>query len=262
MTGGGGHNEHMPLRGCVCLVTGASSGIGRATAELLAARGARLLLHGRDRSALASVAARTGGTVLVEDLSQPGAAARLAAAALAAAGQVDLLIANAGAGFAGPLAIMDGSRLAEIVATNLTAPLELTRLLLPQMLERRRGRVIFVTSIAGRTGVAGEAVYAASKAGLDAFAESLRLELRGTGVGVGVLVPGVVATRFFDRRGQPYGRVRPRPLPAEAAAAAIVALAETGRAEIYLPRWLRLPVAVRALAPGLYRRLAGRFGGS
>jgi short-subunit dehydrogenase len=86
--------------------------------------------------------------------------------------------------------------------------------------------------------------------------------LRGSGVDVGVLVPGVVQTRFFERRGKPYARDRPRPVPADRVAEGLVRAVAAGRAERYVPGWLRLPVAVRGSAPGLYRRLAGRFGGS
>jgi short-subunit dehydrogenase len=252
----------MQIHGAVALVTGASSGIGRATALALAQRGATVLLHGRNRAALDEVADRTGGTVLVEDLVEPGAGRRLADRALAAAGRLDMVIANAGVGAAGSFTTTPEDLPARLIAANLTAPIELARAVLPGMLAQGRGSIVFVTSIAGRTGVAGEAVYAATKAGLDAFAESLRLELHGTGVRVGVLVPGVVATDFFTRRGRPYGRRRPRPLSPHAAAVRIVRLVETGRAEVYLPGWLRLPVAVRAVTPGLYRRLAARFGGS
>jgi short-subunit dehydrogenase len=252
----------MQIHSAVALVTGASSGIGRATALALAQRGATVLLHGRNRTALGEVADRTGGTVLVEDLAEPGGGRRLAEQALAVAGRLDIVVANAGVGAAGSFAVMAEDRPAHLIAANLTAPIELTRAVLPAMLAEGRGSIVLVTSIAGRMGVAGEAVYAATKAGLDAFAESLRLELHGTGVRVGVLVPGVVATDFFTRRGRPYGRRRPRPQSPHAAAARIVRLVETGRAEAYLPRWLRLPVAVRAVAPGFYRRLAGRFGGS
>jgi short-subunit dehydrogenase len=249
------------IAGAVALVTGASSGIGRATARALAQRGARLLLHGRNRDALDEVAAAVGGTALVADLTEPGAGRRLAQQALAVAGRVDIVVANAGTGAAGPFSTMDEELPGRLVAANLTAPIEVTRAVLPSMLGRG-GSIVVVTSIAGRTGVAGEAVYAATKAGLDAFAESLRLELTGTGIRVGVLVPGVVATDFFTRRGRPYARSRPRPVSAQRAADQIVRLVETGRAEAYLPGWLRLPVAVRSVAPGLYRRLAARFGGS
>lgn len=252
----------MRIQGAVALVTGASSGIGRATALALAQRGATVLLHGRNRVALDEVADRTGGTVLVEDLVEPGGGRRLAEQAVAVAGRLDIVIANAGVGAAGAFTTVPEDMPARLIAANLTAPIELTRAVLPSMLAEGRGSIVLVTSIAGRTGVAGEAVYAATKAGLDAFAESLRLELHGTGVRVGVFVPGVVATEFFARRGRPYGRSRPRPQSPHAAAARILRLVETGRAEAYLPRWLRLPVVVRSVTPGLYRRLAARFGGS
>jgi short-subunit dehydrogenase len=222
---------------------------------MLAARGATVLAHGRDKAALESV---PGATPIVEDLAEPGAGARLAAQA----GRVAILVANAGTGFAGRLSTMEDEAIGALVAANLTAPIQLTRALLPDMLDRGQGVLAYVTSIAGRLGVADEAVYAATKAGLDAFAESLRFELRGTGVTVGVLVPGVVATPFFERRGRPYDRSSPRPMPVEPVAAALVRLVETGAAEAYRPRWLRFPVAMRAVAPSLYRGLAGRFGGS
>jgi len=252
----------MRIQGAVVLVTGASSGIGRAAAQLFAARGATVLAHGRDKAALDELTGRIGGVSLVADLAEPGEAEALAARAVEAAGRVDVLVANAGTGYAGPFVTMAPERIGGLVATNLAAPVALTRALLPAMLERDAGALAYVTSIAGRTGVAGEAVYAATKAGLDAFAESLRLELRGRRVGVGVLVPGVVATSFFDRRGLPYGRTRPRPLAVAPVAAALVELVERDRAETYRPRWMRVPVAIRGAAPGLYRALAGRFGGS
>jgi short-subunit dehydrogenase len=157
---------------------------------------------------------------------------------------------------------MEAGLAERLIAANLTAPVELTRELLPAMLERARGGLFYVGSIAGRTGVAGEAVYSATKAGLDVFASSLRLELSGTGVQVGVFLPGVIATAFFERRGRPYGRRRPRQVAVESAARALVRLIETGAAERYLPRWLGLPVSMRFTAPALYRMLAGRYGRS
>lgn len=252
----------MQLRGLVVLVTGASSGIGRACAYRLAAGGARVLLHGRDREALAALSAETGGDVLVADLSAPDAVTTLAADALAVAGRLDVVVNNAGIGYAGPVAEMKPDALARLVAVNLTAPMELTRAVLPAMIDTGAGRIVFVTSIAGRTGVGGEAVYSATKGGLDLFAESLRFELQGTGVGVSVVVPGVVATEFFDRRGTPYGRSNPKPIPPERIATAVERSIVRGTAEQYLPRWLRTAVPVRATVPGFYRALAGRFGGA
>ncbi|GAA3520569.1 SDR family NAD(P)-dependent oxidoreductase [Actinocatenispora rupis] len=252
----------MRIRGAVALVTGASSGIGWATALRLAELGARVILTGRDTNKLAVLATMTGGTPLAADLSDPAAVSHLATAALDAAGRVDLLVNNAGEGYAGRVTSMAAGQVARLVATNLVAPIELTRMLLPGMVSRGTGTVAFVSSIAGRTGVAGEAVYAATKAGVDTFAESLRLELADTGVRVGVLVPGVVRTAFFERRGEPYQRRTPRPLPAARVADVLVRAIATDHPERYAPAWLRLPVAVRALAPTTYRRLAGRFGGA
>ncbi|MDQ7905772.1 SDR family oxidoreductase [Phytohabitans sp. ZYX-F-186] len=252
----------MRIRDSVALVTGASSGIGWATAVRLAGAGARVVVHGRDRERLAALADAVGGVPLAGELADPDQVERLAAAALEVAGRVDVVVHSAGGGWAGPFDRMPAPEIGRLVAVNLAAPIGLTRALLPGMRARGSGYLMFVTSIAGRLGVAGEAVYAATKGGLDAFAESLRLELRGTGVGVGALAPGVVETRFFERRGQPYGRGRPRPIPAERVADVLVRSIAAERDDRYVPGWLRLPVAVRATAPGLYRRLAGRFGGS
>lgn len=251
----------MRIRDSVVLVTGASSGLGRAAAERLAGAGARLIVHGRDEAALADLAARTGAVPLAADLALPGEADRLARAALAVHGRLDIVVSNAGQGWAGQFADMPPGDLDRLIAVNLAAPVRLTRAVLPPMLAAGRGHLAFVGSIAGRTGVAGEALYAATKAGLDTFAESLRFELSGRGIGVGVFVPGVVDTPFFDRRGRAYQRSSPRPRPAPEVAAALVRMIETGRAEAYAPRWLRLPVAVRGAMPGVYRGLAGRFGG-
>jgi short-subunit dehydrogenase len=128
------------------------------------------------------------------------------------------------------------------------------------MLARGRGHLVFVSSIAARTGVAGEAVYAAAKAGLDAFAESLRLELAGSGVGVSVVVPAAVDTGFFARRGRPYQRSSPKPVSAAAVARAVVTAIERDRAEVFLPSWMRVAPTVRALAPAAFRHLSLRYG--
>ncbi|HZD67374.1 MAG TPA: SDR family NAD(P)-dependent oxidoreductase [Actinomycetes bacterium] len=250
----------MRLEGAVALVTGASSGIGRAAALLLAERGARLALAGRDQDALAAVAERTGGRVIAADLGEPGAAERVAGQALAHWGRVDMLVSNAGAGWAGELAEMPPEVSERLVAVNLLAPVRLTRIVLPGMLERGRGHLAYVGSIAGATGVAREAVYAATKAGLAAFADSVREEVAGRGVGVSVTIPGVVDTPFFERRGSAYDRAWPAPIPAERVARAILRAVESDRAEVFAPAWMRLPARFKGAMPGLYRMLAKRFG--
>jgi short-subunit dehydrogenase len=250
----------MQLREAVTLVTGASSGIGRAAAGLLADAGARVLVHGRDPVRTAEVAAAVGGEAYVVDLAAPGGPGRLLEEVLGAHPAVDVLVANAGAGWSGPFPVMPVDRLASMLALDLAAPLSLVRGLLPGMVERGHGHVVLVGSVAGRTGVAGEAAYSACKAGLDAFAESLRLELRGTGVGTSLVVPAAVRTPFFDRRGRPYDRRRPRPVDPERVARAVVTAIAADRAEVWVPSWTRVAAVARAVAPATYRRLAGRYG--
>jgi short-subunit dehydrogenase len=250
----------MRLNGAVALITGASAGIGAAVARRLASEGARVLVHGRDPERTRAVAADVGGTMLVAELVTPDGRQRLAAEALSVFGQVDVLINNAGVGWSGPLTEMGGDDIRRLIEVDLLAPIELTRALLPGMVERRNGAICFVTSIAGRTGVADEAVYSATKAGLDTFAEGLRAEAAGSGVHIATVIPGVVDTGFFAARGRPYQRSRPKPIPAGAVAEAVVRTVVNDRAETWIPGWLRIAPAVRALAPSAYRRLVVRFG--
>jgi uncharacterized protein len=248
------------VRGSVCLVTGASSGIGAATARALSSRGARVLAAGSDAGRTEAAAARAGGTALVADLAEEGAAAQLAAAAQAVHGRVDVLVNNAGVGWAGEFAAMPETEIARLVQVDLTAALLVTRALLPGMAERGRGHVVSVGSIAGHAGGRGEAVYAACKAALAAFTESLRQEHARSPVGFSVVIPGPVATPFFDRRGVPYGRAFPRPVPAERVAAAIVDAIRHDRAQVVVPGWLGGPMRLRGALPELYRPLVDRFG--
>jgi len=262
----------MRLTGAVALVTGGSSGIGAATARALAGAGARLLIAGRDPARLRAIADQTNGIALAGDLAAPDGPADLADAAQRAAATlppapgtgdtmagIDVLVNNAGVGWAGPIGEITAEKIAELVAVNLTAPMQLTRLLAPGMIARGRGRVVFVSSIAA-TGVRGEAVYSGTKAGLGSFAESLAYELNGHDVRVSVVVPGVIDTPFFDRRGRPYGRKRPGPQPPERVARAIVACLEHDRGVSYVPRWMRLPAWLHGAAPRTFRALATRFG--
>jgi short-subunit dehydrogenase len=249
----------MQLAGAVALVTGGSSGIGAATARALAAAGARPLVAGRDAGRLASIAGETGGVALQADLAAPDGPDTLAAAALREADHIDLLVNNAGIGWAGPFGDITAAKVDELIAVNLTAPIQLTRLLAPGMARRRRGRVVFVSSVAGATGVRHEAVYAATKAGLTCFAESIAYELAEHDVGVSVIFPGVIDTPFFERRGTPYHRQRPAPIAPEGIAAAVIEATERDQAEAFVPAWMRFPARLHGVAPATFRALAARF---
>ncbi len=245
----------------VALVTGASSGIGSSVVAGLAGGGGwRIVLGGRDEQRLSRVATRIGGVPVAADLTAEDGCVRLVHEAERQAGRVDLLVVSAGIGWAGEFASMPLHKIDQVVETDLTAAVRMVRLVLPAMVERGSGHIVLIGSIAGAVSVRGEAVYSAAKAGLAAFADSLRYELEGTGVAISVVAPGAVDTPFFARRGSPYARSRPRLVSPDRVARAVLATVARPRREVYVPAWLRVPSRLRGVAPGLFRRLAIRFG--
>ena len=248
------------LAGKVCLVTGATGGVGRATALALAAHGARLLLSGRDEQGLAELAHATGGSSFPADLSRAGAGGDLGDRALGAAGRIDVLVAAAGIGHYGPAGALDARALERLVAVNVTSVLELTGAVLPAMLERRSGNLVAIGSIAGRLGHRHEAAYAATKAAVSVFCDSLTEELAGTGVSVSLVTPGAVDTAFFERRGAAYDRAWPRPVAPETVAEQVVDVLLRPRDEVVVPGVLSAALRLRGALPGVYRALATRFG--
>jgi len=203
------------LAGRTALLTGASGGLGGYLARSLSTEGVRLLLSGRDEAKLEALAASLDPeapepTVLAADLAEPGAVADLAGRA-AAAGPVDILVNNAGIELVERFERSCEEDLEQIIAVNLHAPISLTRLVTPGMLERRQGHVVNVASLAGRMPPAFSAVYAATKAGLIALTHSLRSEFYGQPVGFSVVCPG-----FVDGDGM-YARLLGEGLPAPAA---------------------------------------------
>jgi short-subunit dehydrogenase len=249
----------MRLPGTRALVTGGSSGIGLATARLLASAGCAVTVVGSDPDRVASATGAVTGAGEVCDFADAAAVSALAAR-LAEQGAFDLVVHSAGIGLRGPASATGAGDLDALLAVNVRAPILLTSALLPAMTARGSGRLVFVGSIAGAVGAAGESSYAASKAALHAYADSLLVELAGTGVGVTTVLPGVVDTPFFTRRGVPYHRGRPRPVPPARVARAIVRAVRRDRSRVTVPGWLRLPVALHAALPQSFGRLASRWG--
>jgi short-subunit dehydrogenase len=248
------------LSGKVAVVTGASRGIGAATARALAARGATVVGTGRDEAALSSVLGPIGGTAMLGDVRDEGYADALVRRAVEAHGRVDAVVVNAGVGHIGPFADMSAGRVDEILDVDLRAPVHLARAALPELSRHGDGALVFVTSIAGALLVPGESVYSVTKAAVEAFAELLREETHGSGVHVGTVLPGVVDTEFFTSRGAAYDRSFPRPIPPEPVAAAVLRVIEDGAERVVVPGWLRGPMLLRRLAPRGYRALSRRYG--
>src|SRR3981081_383710 len=202
----------MRLKGAVVVITGASSGIGAATAVAFAKRGARLELAARRMARLPGVAqkCREAGSPEVNvrhvDVGQRGEARALIAATLRKHERLDVLVNNAGLGWMGRLHQMPEEKIEELIATNLKSVISTTQAALPWMLERRRGVIINVASVAGFRASPYSAVYSATKHAIAGLTHALRGELSGTGVKVCVVYPGVTAdTEFFDNTERPVG---------------------------------------------------------
>lgn len=236
------------------LITGGSSGIGAATARAFAARGFLVSVTGRDQSALARVAGETGAVAIPGDITDPGFPRRVVDAAALALGGLDVVVSNAGVGWSGPFTTMTDDDIDTVLDVNLRAAAHVARASLAH-LQPELGHLIFVGSIAGLVGVAEEAWYSATKAGLAMLADVLCAELEPDGIGVTLVAPGVVNTPFFERRKVPYQRQFPRPVPAQMVAAAIVDAVTRRRETVVVPGWLAWPARLKGGFPGLYRIL-------
>ncbi len=179
------------------LITGASRGVGAEAARQFAALGAHVVLAARVVEAFQKMAYEVGGTALATDVSQPEECRRLIEACIEARGGLDVLVNNAGCHHRGPLASIDADALAEMVDTNLRAPVVLSRLALPYLQQAARGAIANVASIAGHVPVPGSATYSATKFGLRALTYALAEELRGTSVHLSVVSPGPIETDFI-----------------------------------------------------------------
>ncbi len=272
------------------LLTGASSGIGRATALALAQAGHRVLAAGRRPAALEALAAQAPGRIepLAFDLEAPLQQPLAEIDRLTDGAGVDVLVNNAGFGVAAATAEIDGAAVRRQFDTNVFAPLRLAQALWPAMAARGGGRIINVSSLGGRLVLPMYGAYNATKFALEALSDALRLELAPLGIDVVVIEPSVVRTAFLERSlAQPAGddsrfaapmrnliaqrdRLERMAIAPEAVASAIVHAVQTRRpaARIAVPRshgwaigamrWLptRLRDAILRRASGMPRRAA------
>lgn len=188
----------MELKGAHVLITGGSRGIGAAMAREFAKAGARISLTARTTEAIEQLALEFGGKAFTADLLDPASVDTLIADVERAAGPIDVLVNNAGLEGHAWFHDSDSELNRRIIHLNLEAPIVLTRNVLPGMIERGRGHLVFTSSLAGTGGFPGLSVYGATKAGLTNFVAALRIEIAGTGINTTVVAPGPVDTDMWD----------------------------------------------------------------
>jgi short-subunit dehydrogenase len=251
----------MELAGRNALLTGATGGLGRAIALALAQRGARLALSGRKAEALEALAAELPGeghSVLPSDLAEPDAAEALAAAA----GSVDLLVANAGLPGAGRMEDFSAEEVKRALRVNLEAPMVLAQALYPAMLAQGSGQLVFVASLSGKAPSPHSSIYNATKFGLRGFALGLRADLNPQGVGVSIVSPGFIREAgMFAESGAtpPAGLGTSTP---EKVARATVKAIESNKVEVAVaPMQQRFLAHFGLVSPGIAVRTAGGAAG-
>jgi 3-oxoacyl-[acyl-carrier protein] reductase len=188
----------MDLSGRIALVTGASRGIGGAIARQLAAHGAHVVAaaRGDNARAVAEAIAASGGRAeaVALDVTETGAPERIVAGLVERHGRIDILVNNAGIARDQLMLRMKRDDWDAVLATNLTASFAMTQAVLKPMIRHRGGRVVCISSVVGQSGNAGQANYAASKAGVIGFAKAVALEVASRGITVNVVAPGLIET--------------------------------------------------------------------
>jgi short-subunit dehydrogenase len=247
----------MPADRPIALITGASSGIGEATARRLARDGYDLVLVARREDRLRSLADELGGaTVLAVDLTDDDAPARVAAAVESGHGRLDLLVNNAGAAWRGRFADTGWDNVRRHMELNFDSVVRLTEALLPLLRRSAPSAIVNVASTAGRVSRPNSGAYSASKFALAGWTDALHGEERPHGVHVGLVLPGFVATEGFPQKDLVDNpRTRWIVSTPERVADAIVDAGPGGKAERYVPRPYAVAAALRILAPSLVRRV-------
>jgi short-subunit dehydrogenase len=246
----------MRVGGSMAVVTGAAGGLGSAIARALHDRGAQLILTGRRKDALDSLASQVGqARVVVCDLADRTEADRLADQI----GDADIMVANAALPATGKLVDFTPKDIDRALEVNLRVPIVMTRQLLPGMLERGRGHLVYISSIAGKLPTARLSVYAATKFGLRGFSSGLRQDLAGTGVSSSVVFPGSITDAgMLADNGLPAAP-HTKGLSAADVGRAVVEAIEQDKAEIDVAdRMVRIAARLGGVAPGLMAKATQR----
>lgn len=257
------------LSGRTALVTGASGGLGTHIAKRLAREGMNVAVSGRREDALAQVvgeleALGVRAEAVPADLCDLSTIDSLVDGVQAALGPVDVLVNNAGVESVGAFTSYTREELSSMVNVNLTAPLLLTHRLAPGMLERERGHVVFISSMAGKIGPAYSEPYAATKAGLVGLTQSLRAEYLDAPVGFSVVCPGFIAgDGMYERmvqEGHRSNRMMGETTTEKISDAVVRAIREDKAEMIESGAPVRPMLAIAQVAPGLVERVAPKFG--
>lgn len=241
------------LEGREVLLTGAATGLGPHIARRLAGAGARLVLSGRNQAALESLAGELAGSrLVVADLNRRDEVERLSSEA----GAVDVLVSNAGLPASGRLADFTLDEIDNAIRVNLRAGIMLARLLLPAMLERQSGQLVFMASMAAHVPGPKTSLYNATKFGLRGFALALRMELHGTGVGVSLVSPTYVSEAgMWAETGLKANPMAGEVSPAEVAAAVLRAIRQNRREIQVAPAAAVAGARLGALFPDVMERV-------
>jgi short-subunit dehydrogenase len=249
----------MNVTGANVLITGATGGIGQAITRAFAARRANLVLTGRRADVLEPLAQELGARPIVCDLSKRKQVEQLAGDSLEAG--IEVFVSNAANPASGVLTDLTAEQVDRMLRVNLRSPIMLAQALAPSMIERRRGHMVFISSLAGKAASPSSSIYSATKFGLRGFALALREDLRPYGVGVSTISPGFIheAGMFADAGVElPKGVGTKSP---QDVAAAVIRAIERNRAEIDVaPVPMRVGAALAGLAPQLSSAVSRRLG--
>jgi short-subunit dehydrogenase len=243
------------LKGKVVLLTGGSRGMGPIVAEALARRGANIALAARSESGLQTVAAGVGELgiktlIIPTDLRESVQRERLVAAVIKEFGKIDVLVNNAGLETEGAYSELSWSSIAEAIEVNLIAPMALTRIVLPGMLERKAGHIVNIASIAAKSGAPYAATYSGTKAGIAEWTRALRLELTNTGVHLSTIFPGYVReVGMFAKFGMKSPWIVGSCAPWQVAKAIVNAIEKGQLEKIINSRPLRYSFMINELSP-------------